>query len=62
MALNPTWGRDSSVGKSSACQSGNPGSILSGGIDSGHPMHEWEGKRLPAVKVILRKLAWLTGA
>ncbi len=24
-------------------------------------MHEWEGKRLPAVKVILHQLAWLTG-
>ncbi len=31
------------------------------GFDSGDPMHEWEGKRLPAVKVLLHQLAWRTG-
>ncbi len=32
------------------------------GLDSGHPIHGWEGKRLPKVIVILHELAWLTGA
>ncbi len=27
------------------------------GLDSGHPMHVWEVKRLPAVKVTLHQLA-----
>ncbi len=55
-------GRDSSVGKSSASQSGGPRFEFPVGLGSGHPMHEWEGKRLPAVNVILHQLAWLTGA
>ncbi len=55
-------GRDSSVGKSSASQAGDPGSNPGLGLTSGHPIHEREGKRLPAVKVILHQLAWLTGA
>ncbi len=53
---------DSSVDKSSTFQSGDPGSNPIGGLDSGHSVHEWEGMRLPAVKVILHQLAWLTGA
>ncbi len=32
------------------------------GLGSGHPMHEWEMKRLPVVKFIFNQLAWLTGA
>ncbi len=61
--INPSaGGRDSSVGKSSASQSGDTGFKSQWGFDSGHPMHEWEVKRLPAVKVILHQLAWLTGA
>ncbi len=39
-------GRDSSVGKSSTSHAGDPCSNPSGG----HPMHVWEGKRLPALK------------
>ncbi len=31
------------------------------GLGSGDPTHEWEGKRLAAVTVILYQLAWLTG-
>ncbi len=52
-------GRDSSVGKSSVSQAGFESQW---GIDSGHTMHEWDGKRLTTVKVILHQLAWLTGA
>ncbi len=55
-------GRDRSVGKSSASQSGDLGFKFQWGLDLGYPMHEWEGKRLPTVKVILHQLAWLTGA
>ncbi len=55
-------GRDNSVGKSSASQSGDPRIESWWELVSGHPMHEWERKRLPAVKVILHQLTWLTGA
>ncbi len=52
--------RDSSVGKSPASHAGDPGSKW--GFDSDQPMDVWEGKRLPAVQVILHQLDWLTGA
>ncbi len=48
---------DSSVGKS-----GNPGSIPVGGLTRVTQCTEWEWKRLPAVKVVLHQLAWLTDA
>ncbi len=54
-------GRDSSVGKSSASQSRDPGSNPGGGLTRVTQCMK-EGKRLPAVKVILHQLAWLTGA
>ncbi len=56
--------QDSSVGKWSASQAGDPDSNPSpqGLDDLGHLMHEREGKRLLAVKFILHQLTLLTGA
>ncbi len=50
--------QDSSVGKWSASQAGDPDSNPSpqGLDDLGHLMHEREGKRLLAVKFILHQL------
>ncbi len=50
-------GSDSSVGKSSASHAGDPG--LNPGVGcltQVTPIHEWQGKRLLAVKVILHQL------
>ncbi len=55
-------GRDSWVGKSSASQAEDSGSNPGRHLTLVHPMHDWEGKRLPAVKFILLQLAWLIGA
>ncbi len=72
MAKNCSWATSkhiidngimaSPVGKSSASHTRDPGSNLCLGLTLFTPVHEWEGKRLPAVKVILHQLAWHTSA
>ncbi len=57
-----TGRRERSVCKSSASHAVDPGSNPGGGLTGVTPMHEWEGKRLPTVKIILQQLAWMTGA
>ncbi len=51
--IHNSWERDSSVGKLSASQAGDLGSNTGGGLTQVTPIYEWEGQRLPAVKVIL---------
>ncbi len=55
------WGWDILVGKASTSHAGDLGLNPGEGLTQLTPMHEWEGKRLPAVKVILHQLPWLTG-
>ncbi len=51
------WGGIAQFGKSSASHAEDVSLNPGGGLTQVTPMHELEGKRLPAVKVILEQLA-----